>query len=169
MTQVSSLKSVLFFVLLGFSWSVQADSDSNSSIEKAILVQVNQYRVSQGLGALQMNALISKEARQHSLDMASHKIPFGHHYFSDRIKRLYSRIPNPRGGAENVAYNYKTAKIVVDGWLKSPGHKRNIVGNYNLTGIGVVRDKQGRLYYTQMFLRADTMSSNRSGSHKVMT
>lgn len=128
---------------------------SEASIEQDILLRINQYRQAHGLGALRMNSVISSEARQHSRDMANHKIPFGHEYFSDRIKRIYAHISQPRGGAENVAYNYKTATIVVNGWLKSPGHKRNIDGNYNLTGIGVVRDKQGRLYYTQMFVRAD--------------
>ncbi len=43
---------------------------------------------------------------------------------------------------------------MVEQWLTSPGHKRNIVGNYNITGIGIARDKQGKLYYTQIFLRS---------------
>ena len=48
-----------------------------------------------------------------------------------------------------------TAKIVVDGWIKSPGHRQNIVGRYNLTGIGIVRDRAGKLYYTQLFVRTN--------------
>jgi uncharacterized protein YkwD len=46
-----------------------------------------------------------------------------------------------------------TAHKVVDGWLHSPGHKKNIEGDYNFTGIGVSKDKNGRIYYTQIFLR----------------
>lgn len=87
--------------------------------------------------------------------MATHKIPFGHQYFNDRIKHLYSRISHCRGGAENVAFNYKDSRYLVDQWIKSPGHKRNIVGHYNQTGIGIARDKNGKLYYTQMFILAD--------------
>ncbi len=45
------------------------------------------------------------------------------------------------------------AEIVVKQWLLSPGHRQNIRGNYNLTGIGVARDERGRPYYTQMFVR----------------
>lgn len=145
-------------LLMALSGLALAADESESALEQSVLVQINQYRKAHGLQALRMNARISEEARQHSRDMANHKTGFGHSHFQDRVKRLYAHATQPRAAAENVAYNYKTASIVVNGWLKSPGHKQNIDGHYNLTGIGVVRDKQGKLYYTQMFLRADTMS-----------
>lgn len=128
---------------------------SNEAISHRILVYVNQYRASRGLKPLRMNDRMSKEATIHSRDMATHKIPFGHQYFSGRIKRLYHQIPLCRGGAENVAYNYKDLQYLVQEWTKSPGHKKNIIGNYNLTGIGIARDRQGKMYYTQMFIRSD--------------
>jgi uncharacterized protein YkwD len=55
--------------------------------------------------------------------------------------------------AENVAYGQLSAKAVVDGWLKSAPHKKNIEGNYNLTGIGLAKDRKGVIYFTQIFLR----------------
>jgi len=132
--------------------------DGDSAIENAILVHINQYRQQKGLSKLKMNSVMVKEARQHSLDMAQHRIPFGHKYFNDRIKRIYAQTEHPQAGAENVAYNYKDAKDVVNNWLRSPGHKRNIDGQYNETGIGVVRDQKGKMYFTQMFLRTGTNS-----------
>jgi uncharacterized protein YkwD len=45
-----------------------------------------------------------------------------------------------------------TAREVVDNWLKSPMHKKNIEGAFNLTGIGVAADKKGTLYFTQIFV-----------------
>lgn len=102
-----------------------------------------------------MNNLISKEAEIHSREMAMHKIGFGHKDFNKRIKRIYTEIQDCRGGAENVAYNYKDAQDVVKNWLTSPGHRRNILGNYNLTGIGLARDSRGKIYFTQIFLRTD--------------
>ncbi len=122
--------------------------------QKAILVYVNEYRVKHGLKPLKMNNLMSVEAAKHSRNMASHTIPFGHKYFDKRIHRLFAEIKHCSGGAENVAYNYKDAKDVVRNWLTSPGHRRNIVGNYNLTGIGLARDKRGKLYFTQIFIRS---------------
>jgi uncharacterized protein YkwD len=62
-------------------------------------------------------------------------------------------VPGTNAVAENVAFGSSTAKEVVDGWLNSPGHKKNIEGNYKLTGIGVARDQQAKLYFTQIFAR----------------
>jgi uncharacterized protein YkwD len=119
-----------------------------------ILVYINQFRVRQGLSKLHMNPLLIQEAAQHSADMAEHRVAFGHDGFAQRIAHLQKKIQTAQGGAENVAYNYNTAKIVAEGWIKSPGHRRNILGHYNETGIGIVRDKSGKLYFTQLFLKA---------------
>ncbi|WP_035919025.1 CAP domain-containing protein [Legionella fairfieldensis] len=121
--------------------------------QKAILKYVNQDRIQHGLKPLQMNKLMSDEAAKHSRDMAKHRIPFGHQYFGKRIHRLFGQIKLCQSGAENVAYAYKDGKAVVMNWLTSPGHRRNIRGNYNLTGIGLARDEKGKIYYTQIFLR----------------
>ena len=129
--------------------------ESVTAIQNAILVHINKYRHHHGLSPLKMDNKIVAVARQHSMDMATHKVPFGHKYFTKRIAKLHAQIKNSGAGAENVAYNYKDANTVVQQWILSPGHKRNIVGNYNLTGIGVVRDQHGKLYYTQIFLRTN--------------
>lgn len=124
-----------------------------SSMQKGILFYVNQYRAKRGLKPLKMNLMMSKEAETHSREMANHKVGFGHKDFNKRIKHLYSEIKDCRGGAENVAYNYKDAQDVVKNWMTSPGHRRNIMGSYNLTGIGLARDSRGKIYFTQIFLR----------------
>ena len=148
------------FVLLGlliFSSILNARAVSSSKTDisaKDILIYINQFRVQKGLPKLQMNPLLSQEAEQHSADMATHRMAFGHEGFAQRIAHLQKKIQTAQGGAENVAYNYKTAKIVAEGWIKSPGHRRNILGHYNQTGIGIVRDKSGRPYFTQLFLKA---------------
>ncbi|KTC90593.1 CAP domain-containing protein [Fluoribacter dumoffii] len=137
--------------------------ESDTEIQNAVLFYINQYRQQHGLSKLKMDNNIVIQARQHSLDMANHRMPFGHQDFGKRIAKLRKQIKNTGGGAENVAYNYKTAQIVVNQWVRSPGHRRNIVGNYNLTGIGVARDQQGKLYYTQIFLQT---GKNPPNSHR---
>lgn len=134
--------------------AVQAVPLQKDVLAEDILVYINQFRVRQGLSKLQMNPLLIQEAAQHSADMAEHRVAFGHDGFEQRIAHLQKKIQTAQGGAENVAYNYKTAKIVAEGWIKSPGHRRNILGHYNQTGIGIVRDKAGKLYFTQLFLKA---------------
>ncbi|KTD23796.1 putative transporter [Legionella lansingensis] len=149
---------VVFFVILVQSAAANTNNSSvaiGSPMQKAILVYVNEYRAQRGLPPLKMNNLMSKEAEIHSREMATHKISFGHKDFDKRIKRLFTTIKQCRGGSENVAYAYKDAKDVVKNWLTSPGHRRNILGHYNLTGIGLARDSRGKIYFTQIFLRTD--------------
>jgi uncharacterized protein YkwD len=151
-------RAMLVFFLISLSQLTTAAQTSkletiDSANQKAILFYVNEYRAQHGLKPLKINPLMSEEAAKHSRDMAKHAIPFGHKYFDKRIHRLFDNIKQCQGGSENVAYNYKDGKDVVRNWLTSSGHRRNIVGNYNLTGIGLARDKRGKLYFTQIFLR----------------
>lgn len=121
------------------------------ALEDQILVLINQHRKQKGLPALENNVVIGVEARRHTVSMASHKTPFGHNGFSYRTKVITSKIPGITATAENVAFGSKTAREVVDGWLDSPGHKKNIEGRFRLTGIGVARDDKSVLYFTQIF------------------
>lgn len=150
--------AILSFILLSFLHaSVYAlnlkPAASDTAMQNEVLVHINEYRQRHGLSKLAMDQNLVREAKQHSTDMATHKMPFGHQGFAKRISHAHAQIKNSGAGAENVAYNYKDARTVVQQWVLSPGHKRNIIGNYNLTGIGITRDKQGKLYYTQLFLR----------------
>lgn len=121
---------------------------------QAILHDVNAYRQSKGLPPLRLRADLSREALKHSQDMALHRIGFGHDGFQTRVKHIYAHTQYPNGAAENVAYNYKDGHTVVKNWLTSRHHRANIKGHYNYTGIGLARDNQGKLYFTQLFLLA---------------
>ncbi len=146
------LKKIIMFSLSLNSFA-NASPAPNIAMEKDILSYVNNYRTKHHLSPLTMNEKIAQEARNHSEEMALHKIPFGHQDFDKRIQRLFKKITPSHGGAENVAYAYKNAEDVVKNWLTSSGHRHNIEGSYNLTGIGVVRDSKGKIYFTQIFLR----------------
>jgi uncharacterized protein YkwD len=82
-------------------------------------------------------------------------VAFGHDGFHKRFRQFPFR--STRGGAENVAYNYghsDPAKITVDGWIQSPGHRKNLLGNFNFMGIGVYVNRKGYYYFTQLFALA---------------
>jgi uncharacterized protein YkwD len=125
-----------------------------SSIEQSVLIKINQYRKGRNLPPLTWNNNISNQARIHSQNMAGGAVPFSHNGFSQRVQVIGKTIPY-RAAAENVAYNRgytDPATNAVQGWLNSSGHQRNIVGNYNLTGIGVARNSKGEYYFTQIFI-----------------
>ena len=122
------------------------------TMESDILKYVNEDRLAHGLSPLQMNQLESSLASKHSLDMSVGKVKFGHDGFNARAKTIQKALGSTEVG-ENVAEGSMTAREVVDGWLHSPGHKKNIEGNFTLTGIGYASNKKGDIYFTQIFSR----------------
>lgn len=127
---------------------------SLSAIESQIHSLINDYRKANGLRELTANSKISDVARGHSSDMASGKVAFGHDGFSDRVASIKSQV----GGssfAENVAWNNNanSAQTAFNGWINSAGHKKNILGDYSSTGIGVTRNSNGSYYFTQIFVK----------------
>ena len=131
-----------------------ASSSTNEQMVADILQLVNNHRRSEGLSALTLNNIISTEAEKHSQRMASGRTPLGHDGFDARVQSISKQIGGSISrSAENVAYGSRTAQQVVSGWLNSPGHRQNIEGQFNLTGIGVARNSKGEWYYTQLFIR----------------
>ncbi len=133
--------------------SSPSETVTNGNMEEGILANVNAYRRSKGLANLQMSGAASQQAELHSRNMATGKTAFSHDGFSQRITTISNAIGKTSAAAENIAYGSTTARQVVDGWIKSSGHRKNIEGNYNLTGIGVYSDAKGVLYFTQIFLK----------------
>jgi uncharacterized protein YkwD len=126
---------------------------ASASMSADILRFVNQHRRSMGLPGLQANSFISSVALGHSRDMLTGRSPFGHDGFKDRINEIKGRLGTLHVAAENVASGPMGAREVVDGWLHSPGHRRNIEGDFRLTGIGVATAANGMIYFTQIFVK----------------
>ena len=118
-----------------------------------ILKYVNADRGKQGLAPLKLNEVESSIALKHSRDMANGKVPFGHSGLNARAKAIRKALGGISSVGENVASGPMNAREVVDGWLNSPGHKRNIEGNFTLTGIGYAMDGKGNIFFTQIFTR----------------
>lgn len=128
-------------------------SFQTTALEKSVFEDINRYRVSRKLPKLRLNTNITKQARIHSRNMANGKVPFSHQGFEVRVNAIPLRY---NSAAENVAFNQgysNPASEAINGWLNSPGHLKNIKGNYNVTGIGVAANQQGEVYLTQIFLR----------------
>ena len=130
-----------------------AQKGGKQKMEQAVFSLINQHRKKMGLNELKMNSGISEIARTHSSNMATGITAFGHDGFNDRVEEIKTIIPTVHAEAENVAYGARSAAEVVQMWLNSPGHKKNIEGKYNLTGVGIVSDADGTLYFTQLLAR----------------
>ena len=60
-----------------------------------------------------------------------------------------------RAVAENVAHGYHTGRGAVKAWMKSDGHRANILDpGYRLLGMAVRRSDDGTPYAAQVFGRS---------------
>jgi uncharacterized protein YkwD len=134
-------------------------------LERRIFQLTNEARHKDGLPSLDWDSSLAVKAREKSDDMLkneyfSHTSPDGK-TLKDRLQeekpasiRNISRIgENIYVGARlDYSTDIKTqARLIVDGWMTSPGHRRNILDpQYTDLGVGVAaRDK--KCYATQVF------------------
>ena len=125
-----------------------------NSLELATYNLVNKYRQSRSLAPLVADPDISAQAKAHSENMARSG-NMSHDGFKDRVA-LVSKTVVYQSAAENVAFNSGHGQpdlVAVKGWIESPGHQHNMVGRYDLTGIGVAKNAKGEYYFTQIFIR----------------
>ena len=127
-----------------------------AQVEREIFDRVNTYRRSRGLQVLVLSREMSELAREHSKSMAS-RGKMSHKGSGRRFSKMQRGAMGLSSFAENVALNFghrNPAQTAVSGWIKSPGHHRNILRKEDrLTGIGVAVAKDGTWYFTQLFGR----------------
>jgi len=133
-------------------------ADYRGGVEQETFSLVNRYRKNCNLPPLTWDGAIAKEARAHSKDMATGEVDFGHDGFGDRISRLKAVMTGLQGAGENVFMSDnldQVARVAVAQWLRSPHHLKNIRGDYNYSGLGVWQDKEGTIYFTQIFVKIE--------------
>ncbi|MFC5720289.1 sigma-70 family RNA polymerase sigma factor [Streptomyces gamaensis] len=113
---------------------------------------VNAERAKAGCGSVRLNAQLTQAAQRHSDDMAArnffdHTNPDGKGP-GDRITAAGYRWSTY---GENIAYGQQTPASVMDSWMHSDGHRRNI-RNCAFDEIGVgVNQAPGGPRWTQVF------------------
>ena len=155
-TRIFTLTYILFIAIQSIATQSCSQTPEQVSgeaqLQQSVLDYVNQYRKNKGLAPLQMLPVIVEEALRHSKNIADEKVAFGHDGFDGRADRLMGKIASSNAIAENVAYGKFSAQEVVNRWIESAGHRKNIEGKYTLTGIGIVRRNDGYLFFTQIFI-----------------
>jgi uncharacterized YkwD family protein len=122
-----------------------------SAYEQKVVDLTNQQRVKNGLPGLKVDLALSKVAREKSRDMStngyfSHTSPtYGSPF--DVMKKFGITY---RYAGENIAMGQRTPEEVVNAWMNSEGHRKNILSP-NFTHIGVGYVAQGN-YWTQQFI-----------------
>ncbi len=111
----------------------------DSKAESQMLTLVNAERQKRGLAPLIMDEELQEVARDHAADML--KRGYFSHYTPEGLSpfdRMAEHDVEYQYAGENLAFA-PDVTIAMDGLMKSPGHKANILSsNYGRVGIGVL-------------------------------
>jgi uncharacterized protein YkwD len=121
------------------------------TLEERLVVAINGLRRSNGLSPLRVNAELASVAQEHSMSMAQdgyfeHNGPTGSPFWY----RIESKYPAHKGRywsvGENLAWASPdlTVGLVLNMWLKSPEHRKNLLRpGWREIGVGGVRAHPG--------------------------
>ena len=141
---------VVALATLGFSASAGADSGS----ESGFLSKINAERSSRGLNTLAIDGGLRSHARTHTAEMIANNDL----YHSSSAELQAAAGSGWSAIAENVGRG-GTVDSLHSAFMKSSGHKANILGDYNYVGIGTDTAPDGRLYVTVVFMKKGSTSS----------
>ena len=111
--------------------------------------QTNAARAQNGLGPLQWDEDAANVARGWSAQMAATQALSHNPVLADDISNFVTNDWTRIG--ENVGYGPSVGTLQ-NAFMNSPGHRANVLGNYNRVGIGVVRDVRGTIWVTLDFV-----------------
>lgn len=125
-------------------------------VEHLVAKFANERRLQRGLDRLDSDRALTAAAREHSRDMARRW------YFDHESKRYgepTDRVKKYDSVSENISkeinWNQSPGSIAgdaIEGWMKSPGHRHNILeSNHTRQGVGVWKNGD-EVYLTHMFL-----------------
>lgn len=128
---------------------VEPGSSNESPLVSQVLTLINKERSKKGLSALKNDARLAEAANIRAKEIVEkfdHTRPNG--------MTCFSLIPySASHGGENIAAGYETAEAVVQGWMNSEAHKKNLLkSEYRESGVGLYTFN-GRNYWVQMFTR----------------
>lgn len=120
------LRNIALTLALGLTAAAPAAAQSTATVTSSAIERLREYRTSAGLAPLRRDPRLDAAARQHALWIARTG-RYGH--TGQGGSRLTDRAAAHgycyRGLAENIAYGIPTSEQVIDGWMSSPGHRRN--------------------------------------------
>jgi uncharacterized protein YkwD len=115
---------------------------SEQLARQAVLCLINQRRAHAGMGALTENAYLGSSAQGHAVSMAKHN-HYAHGHAAKRIRHAgYLAGATVWSVGENIGWGLGRSgspKRTVTSWMKSPEHRRVLLGGFRDIGIGVTK------------------------------
>ena len=127
------------------------DSEFNAAYEAEVVRLVNAERAKYGLAALTQDDGAQNVAHVRAKEIVqsfSHTRSDGRSCFTAASDLGVTY----RSAGENIAYGYATPAQVVNGWMNSEGHRKNILSSsYTKIGVGSY-SANGVMYWSQFFI-----------------
>ncbi|HET7718315.1 MAG TPA: CAP domain-containing protein, partial [Acidimicrobiales bacterium] len=117
--------------------------------EWAFVRLINQSRAEQGLPALQVYGPLRDIARGQSVRMGQENRLYHNPNLRDEVARA---VPDWQRAGENVGQGWDVEGLH-RAFMNSPGHRANVLGDFNYVGVGVVH-ANGHTWVTEVFLKA---------------
>ncbi|CAI5743889.1 unnamed protein product [Peronospora destructor] len=138
----------------------------------AMLAAVNKQRATKGLSPLCLNKKLHIAAQAHSDDMAANN--FMDHKGSDgstMSQRITLAGYDWTSVAENVAAGHVTVDDVMQGWIDSPKHLENIMGDYTMFTSAYAFNVYDTYqhYWSQEFGTSDTEACDGDDASSALT
>jgi uncharacterized protein YkwD len=112
----------------------------------------NRIRAEMKLPALEVSTKLTAAAEKHAKDMAAHgKMTHKGSDGSSAMKRILSKGYNYRRAGENVAVGNFSVVGLMQGWMESAHHKRNVLGSFSQIGVACATGENGKRYWCVTF------------------
>jgi uncharacterized protein (TIGR03000 family) len=132
---------------------------SLSEITRAVVTETNRERKLAGCEPLVFNSKLASAAQKHADNMAKKQVLNHTLDNQDFMQRATAEGYLLAAGGENIAEGASSSSDVVGMWMRSPGHKKNMLStDYSEIGVGTAWDTQGRRYDVQLFGRPSAES-----------
>ncbi len=125
--------------------------DPARATEELVLLH-NRLRAGAKLHSLEPNKKLQAAAEAHVRDMAArHKMTHKGSDGSTPSSRISDQGYRLRRCGENVAFGPKSCQAVMEGWMNSPSHKSNILGNFTQIGAAYATALDGTPFWCVTF------------------
>jgi len=143
MHKVASLIFVFFSLLLPLEYphltfaELKIEKGKVNDYRIQLLNRINQYRQGKGLKPLNLDPCLNKVAQEHSKWMSA-KGTFSHTGGNGSSPKQRCTDAGCVCDAETIFFSTDiTGKKCFESWLKSPEHKKIMLGNHTKVGIGI--------------------------------
>lgn len=122
-----------------------------ATLESHVLELINKYRLENGITKmLKADSFATELSKLRCHEMISEN-ELSHLQWVDEADALIQLGSDIVG--ENIGYGYNSPDSVFNAWVKSEGHRKNMLNDkWDYIGIGIVKSSSNRYWYCTLFI-----------------